>query len=352
MRIHPVGTFLAMSIAASAAHADPLGFVTTLGGNISNSGSYNSAGETNSLVFIDNTFQITLPGLGNGVNSDVQVSAENTNGSGHYCTVINWNSSNGKDVTVNVACFDKSGNPTLSDFTMLYQVRTVRPTGADIAFVWANQPTKASYKPDRHYSFNSIGGANKITRSGPGNYTVILGDFGTDITNVQVTAYGNVAARCQVAGWQYFSDGAHVNVRCVKAANMPSDEYYTLSYTLGGVEGIGHLNGAFAWANSTYKENYTPEKQFQFSNISQGQHLTAQHLRKPEGQYSLTVPNPGNTNFQAYLGMVTSYGSNGEYCDAGGILVESGSLQLESICYGASGFPVNTRYDGTLMVVP
>ena len=284
----------------------------------------------------------------------MQVSGENTNGQGHYCTVIDWFSSNGADVIVNVACFDAAGNPKLNDFTMLYQVRTTRPSGADVAFVWADQPGAVSYTPNVNYSFNSIGGPNTITRASPGNYTVILGDFQVNDTNVQVTAYGGGAARCQIAGWMgAFTDGAHVNVLCVNAANTPSDEFFSMTYALGGVEGSGHAVGAFAWGNRPAAKAYIPNKRFQFSNISQAQFSNAQRFGGAvQGQYSLNIPNPGNLNFSSYLGMVTSYGSSGEYCDTGGINVFTGEIDLDIICYDSAGRQVNTRYSATMMTIP
>lgn len=354
MRLTTIGTIGAVTSLTALAHADPLGFVGTIGGQISSVESFNSAGGTNSITFVGNTMQVTLPGLGNGLNSNVQVSALNTNGSGHYCTVIDWFSSDNVDVTVNVACFNSAGSPELADFAMLYQARTVRPTGADIAFVWANQPTSPSYTPDSSYSFNSIGGPNSITRSSPGNYTVILGDFQGYDTSVQVTAYGSAAARCEVAGWTGQSDGAHVNVICVNSSGTPTDEYFSLTYTLGGVEGSGNTTGAFAWANKPKPQKlYKPYKPDQFSNISQAQFLTAQRFGGlVQGQYSLNIPNPGHLNFPSMLGMVTAYGSSGEYCDVAGISVTTGQISLESICYGPSGIQSDAMYTGTLLTIP
>src|SRR6478735_5405110 len=36
-----------------------------------------------------------------------------------------------------------------------------------VCYLWADQPTSASYTPSTSYSFNKPGGQNKVTRSGP-----------------------------------------------------------------------------------------------------------------------------------------------------------------------------------------
>lgn len=341
---------LCISFGASRADAQSIGYVSTFDGNVSPVESYNSAGGTNSLAFIGTTMQVTLPGLGNGLNSNVQVGAVNSKGRAHYCTVINWGSSNGVDVIVNVACFDLSNTPVLADFAMFYQARTTRPVGADVAFVWANQPSAAHYRPDPTYSFNSIGGINRINRSSAGNYTVILGDFQATDTNVQVTAYGNTAARCQIVNWMKSFPNAHVQVHCVNAGNTPTDELFSLSYVLGGVAGSGHAAGAFAWANNPTAKTYTPNRTFQFSNISQAQPLIGTRFGGLlQGQYSLEIPNPGQLTFATVIGMVTAYGSNGEYCDTAGISDLGNEFDLDITCFNAGGVPINTRYSATFM---
>ena len=36
-----------------------------------------------------------------------------------------------------------------------------------VCYLWADQPTSASYTPSTSYSFNRPGGPNTVTRSGP-----------------------------------------------------------------------------------------------------------------------------------------------------------------------------------------
>ena len=74
-----------------------------------------------------------------------------------------------------------------------------------VCYLWADQPTAASYTPSTSYSFNRPGGANKITRSGPGSYTVTCGNVpsfsGPRGGHVQVSAYGGASAVCNTTFW-------------------------------------------------------------------------------------------------------------------------------------------------------
>ena len=248
--MHAIGTsalvlatgMVAGLAAATTARAQSIGYVETLGGNISSAVDYNSAGGSNSLAVIGTgLFQVTLPGLGNGIDSNVQVNAVETNGQGHYCTSDGWFSSNGVDVTADVACFDASGNPLLADFSLFYQARTSPPPSGAMAFLWGDQPGIAigsSYAPDASYSYNSTGGGNSVTHEGTGIYFAFLPGF-RQSGNVQVTAYGGSAARCEVADWYQNRAGANVSVYCVNAAGAATDGYFSLSYTVGTTEAAG-----------------------------------------------------------------------------------------------------------------
>ncbi len=343
--------------AASAAQAQSIGYVGTLGGAISPAVNFNSAGGSNSLAVIGTgVFQVTLGGLGNSLNSNVQVNADNTNGQGHYCTSDGWFSPNGVDVTADVACFDAAGNPLPADFTLFYQARTSKPPSGSIAFLWADQPDApqfTAYTPAASYNFNSTGGTNTVTRENVGIYQAFLPGF-TQKGNPQVTAYGSGAARCEIANWFQNRVGTTVTVVCVNAAGVDTNEFFSLSYTLGTTEAAGPAAtalGAYAWANNATRKNYVPAKGRQLNTISPGVPLTAQRFGGlVPGQYSLTVANPNNIGFTTFLGMVTANGTSGEYCDtAGGVNVPEGELYQDLICYDAQGRQVDTPYTGTLM---
>src|SRR5690349_18877060 len=65
-------------------------------------------------------------------------------------------------------------------------------TTTGYAFLWADQPSTASYTPSTSFQGNSMGGTNTIVRNGTGDYTITLPGMagnGGDGGNVQVTAY-------------------------------------------------------------------------------------------------------------------------------------------------------------------
>lgn len=345
-----------LTAAASAAQAQSIGYVETLGGSISSAVSYNSAGGANSLAVLGTgVFQVTLGGLGNSLNSNVQVNAVNTNGQGHYCTSDGWFSPNGVDVTADVACFDAGGNPLPADFSLFYQARTTAPASGAIAFLWANNPTNASYSPDLTYNFNSTGALNTVARSSTGTYTAFL-PLLSQTGNPQVTAYGGGAARCELLGWSRYRFGSvlgtKIGVYCVSAAGVAADELFSLSYAVGTTEAAGPAAtslGAYAWANDATRRGYVPKLSRQLDTVSAGP-LTAQRFGGLiAGQYSLTVPNPNDVSFSTILGMVTANGSSGEYCDQAGVNVLSGEFYMDLICYDSQGRQTDTLYTGTLI---
>jgi hypothetical protein len=348
--------FVMSCAAATTAHAQSIGYVGSLGGELSSAQSFNSVGETNSISIVGTgVFQVTLPGLGNSLNSNVQVNAVNNDGTGHYCTSGGWFSDNNVDVTAYVDCFDSAGNALSEDFTLFYQARTTAPSSGSIAFLWANQPSVAigsTYTPDSSYSYNSTGGTNTVTHENTGIFFAYLPGF-RQRGNVQVTAYGDTAARCEVADWYQNHSGTNVSVYCVNAANVATDEYFSLSYTEGTTAAAGPSatdQGAYAWANNDTKKNYVPGIARQFNSLSPPDKLTAQRFGgKVLGQYSLTLPNPSNTKFNTYLGMVTANGTSGEYCDTAGLDVEEGDISMDLICYDSEGRQVDAMYTGTLI---
>ena len=358
MRISSLMTyFFIVSFAATVVHAQSIGYVGTLGGELSTAVSYNSAGGSNSVsIARTGVFQVTLSGLGNSLNSNIQVNAVNTDGTGHYCTSDGWYSDNDVDVTAYVDCFDSSGNPLTEDFTLFYQARTTAPPSGSIAFLWANDPTIAigsTYIPASSYSYNSTGGTNKVHHKATGVYLVHLPGL-SDHGNVQVTAYGDgTAARCEVKGWSAQGTGTDVSVYCVNAANVATDEYFDLSYTDGTTEAAGPsatAQGAYAWANNDTKKNYVPSVAHQFNSLSPPDALTAQRFGGLVlGQYSLTLPNPSEVSFNTFLGMVTAIGSSGEYCNTAGLNVEEGDIYVDLICYDSEGRQVDAEYTGTLI---
>src|SRR5262245_17031918 len=71
-------------------------------------------------------------------------------------------------------------------------------------FALGDQPANPGYAPPPAFSFNSTGGAIRITRAGVGHYKVIFFGLGAagvgHKSNVQVTAF-DAATTCNTHGW-------------------------------------------------------------------------------------------------------------------------------------------------------
>jgi hypothetical protein len=100
-----------------------------------------------------------------------------------------------------------------------------------LGYVWANNPTAASYTPAPAYSYDSAGGPITITRTSKGRYTVRFGGLGGNGIaggNVQITAYGPGTERCKVLNWASGGADFVLNVRCTNLAGFPDDTRFTV----------------------------------------------------------------------------------------------------------------------------
>ncbi len=342
----------AAAMAASGAHAQAIAWLTTNFGAVD---PVESQGGGTLANLATGQYRVTFPGAGNGLNSDVQISAVDyfAEGSPHYCTSGGWGSSNGTDEDVYVDCFDASGAPVNGDFAAFYQARTAAPPSGFIGFAWADQPTAANYFPSPAYSFNSTGGAIDILRTGVGAYVVAF-DGASPKGNPLVTAYGDVAAHCEIADWvRNGAYGVEVFVRCFNGAGAPADEYYDISYAYGVSHGQGPNStpGAYAWANNTTSTNYRPVPAYQFNSIS------TYALKGGNGGFGfgfIEAPIRGAFTFQPYLGLVTAIGANGEFCDQSHIEQDTSkphapSFYLAVECFNAQGQTLNSQYSAAIV---
>lgn len=177
-------------------------------------------------------YQVTLPGL-NVPGGTVLVTAY---GSGtERCKVGEWNRL-GNDTVVNVYCFDVSGNPVDTTFTLSFM--TDVGLGIRVSedqhyggYVRANQPANSSYTPDRVYQLNTAGGLNTITRSSTGTYTINFPSLAPASSTALVLAYGSGSECCTVQRWSSDSrGGTNVNVQCFSRLGNLTDTRFTLVY--------------------------------------------------------------------------------------------------------------------------
>ena len=283
------------------------------------------------------SYTVRLPDLG-AVSGTVLVTAY---GPGtNNCKVLSWNPS-GTAQLVNIRCFTATGVLTDTRFTMSYANHT-GVAGSDLAYVWANQPTAASYVPSQPYQANSSGATNQIQRLGTGFYLVKLPNLGRSAGHVQVTAYGPGPERCKVVSWGPNGTEQDIRVLCNTRNGTPVDTRFTLTYVRNGnvlgepvcCQPDGNPTD-YAWANQPNAASYTPSPLYQFS-IPAGQ-ITISRLAT--GSYAVHVPDTlNNGNVQ-----VTAYGGSGSaQCKVNSWTPATG---IRALCFSTTGSPIDSLFD-------
>lgn len=102
--------------------------------------------------------------------------------------------------------------------------------GQIAAYVWADQPANASYSPNGTYQFNITKGANSITRTAAGAYTVKLAGVKTSGGHAQVTSYGAANDHCKIVSWNPAGADETVKVACFNGAGAAADAQFSLIF--------------------------------------------------------------------------------------------------------------------------
>ena len=265
-------------------------------------------------------YRITLGPLVDG-QGNVQVSAYGA--TTHSCQVESWGRQPGGlgPSGATVLCFDSQGRPVDSRFTLL----AVQAGGAtNIAYVWANQATSASYVPTGAYAYApwSSAGDIRITRSEIGRYRVRLSPaILTTGANVQVTAYGTAPRRCGVLSW----GGGVADVGCTNFSGVPADA----TFSLLAVKPDDHERFSFTWANDPTAVGYTPVASY---THALGANVRIEHTLT--GRYWVPLNGPiGNIQ-------TTAYGAPGVSCHP----VEWSQTRVEIACNNSAGYLADSRF--------
>jgi hypothetical protein len=303
------------------------------------SGGISGTGVTNTITQTGTgTYRVDFPGIGNEIGGNVQVTAYG--GGSERCKVSSWGSS-GTTLQVFVNCFNSAGAPVNTLFTASYVRRPVTAfcCGAAGAYLWANQPSTASYTPSTTYQWNSTGVNNTITRTGVGRYTANLPGMSFVSGTVEVTAYGAGSNHCKVVSWFTSS----VDVACFTAAGAPADSLFTLNYD-NVVSPNGGPSFAYTWADQPSTASYTPNTTYQYGALASecdsfDGPITIQ--RTSVGRYAVQIPtlSPTGSNVK-----VTAYGSGGESCKVVGWFGSGTGTEVDVACFDASGAAVDTLY--------
>jgi hypothetical protein len=231
---------------------------------------------------------------------------------------------------------------------LLYQSRsgTFGSASAGLAFLWADEPTTASYTPELEYQYNSTGGTNTILRNSVGNYYATLPGFTGNGGDVQVTAYG-APARCKVGALGGGDAGAIVKVLCFDTSGVAADEEFDLAYAVKepfGLTTASNSHGVWAWANRPNDTvSYEPPAPEQYNGFATGR-LTAQKLGT--GQYAVNIP--GQLSYRSSTILATGYGMGADYCNTSNWVSNATANTVYVNCYKQGGMPVDAEFDMTL----
>ncbi|MCA8976350.1 MAG: hypothetical protein KDC98_16645, partial [Planctomycetes bacterium] len=250
-----------------------------------------------------NRFLVKVPNM--PAFGAVQVTAY---GGNHIATVYNWLSTGGS-LHAYVDLFDTGGNP-VNDRPFAFHYRVGGNQDRREAYLWAEQPTAASYAVNSGTAYVSTGGVPTITRVSTGRYRVTLPGLAAtgERGNVQVTPQSNTPLHARVEGWTSIGSDLQVNVRCVDQAGLPRDGRFFLGYEERAAsidESRG--TGAHVWADNATSASYAPNPDFVDSNGTMGPRNSERITRTGIGQYRVHLPTlapSGSTNAQ-----VTPYGA-------------------------------------------
>jgi hypothetical protein len=334
------------------AHAETAGFVwnssPTGSGTFTPSAAYSYDSAGGAITITHNStgsYTVTFAGLGNGVNSNVEVTGYGS--SPNFCQSDGWGSGNGTDVTATVLCFTPAGTLADNSFTLMYESRTSADHVPDETFVWANQPSTASYTPDPNYQFAFGGGPITVTRSSAGNYDVLIPGYTDKEPSLQVTAYGGTPAHCGVQTWTNVASGVDINVICTNVTAVPTDTYFELSYTrylMPDYSPGATAGGAIFADNAKSTAPYVPPGK---SSIQvDGEPMMVHETSAGAYDWYMDVEDEWtSTNVLA-----VAYGHPGAYCNVQGWGSSSLETDVYVDCFNFAGHPLPAKFLATFEI--
>ncbi|MBJ6766151.1 hypothetical protein JGU66_35820 [Myxococcaceae bacterium JPH2] len=272
---------------------------------------YNSTGGAvtyETLAGFTGRYKVRFVGLGRA-EGDVQVVAYGS--TPERCRVDNW-TPEGTTLAIYIRCHAPNGDPAASAFVVSYLDMTgmvqTYPLGA---YLWTGAATATTVpgaiSVPTNYQWNSTGGANSVTQTATGRYTVTLVGMNFSNASVHVTAYGGTNAQhCKVLSWGAGAV-ATVYVGCYDTTGNPVDSMFTFSFERETL--IPNHVGGHAWINGPTS---APAAYQKLANevicIAPG---TAS-VTHPEDNYVVSFSKSGAFNHS--MSMVTGYGANSNYC--------------------------------------
>lgn len=229
------------------------------------------------------------------------------------------------------------------------------------AFVWADQPTAASYVPNTNYQYNNRfdqfpGGArntypavnNTITRLAKGSYRVDLPNFNFFGGVVHVTSYNN--GHCNVKRWFPNGTKLEVFVNCFSASGSLADTRFNMLFYKNANDQDQH-GLAYLLATRPTTSSYTPPDVYQYNSKGASNSVT----RTATGSYTVTFPAMLRAATEQSKGgtvLVTAYGQTNSYCKVQNWGPSSGSIVANVRCYTPTGVLADTIFTASFMREP
>jgi hypothetical protein len=311
---------------------------------------YNSSGGAVSITQAETgLYNVTFAGLASSASS-LGGAVATAYGSNANCQTGNIVIS-GADIDVEVDCWNPTGGQMNSYFSLVYEQRTAWGGKGGNAYVYADQPGSAygtPYTPGAAEQFNSAGGVNTVTNTGPGLYTFTLpglshlgGTVQVDAGDFFDTSNGGFTARCQTTGWGAQSGSTVASVACVDQNNAPASVYVRLIYSIAGLpmNGIAGITGAYAWANEpTETKPYKTNMIYQYNSYTSSA-LKSQLLKSGVGQYLVTLPAGGSPTSTTVV--ATAVNNTGDYCN----IARWTNTSIYVDCYDGMGVATNSGFN-------
>jgi hypothetical protein len=227
-----------------------------------------------------------------------------------------------------------------------YVVQASAP-GSRWGYVWANDPTAASYVPSHGYQRNSAGLDNRIARTATGAYTVTFPGLGSVGGTADVTAYGSGSEHCKIQDWRIAGADLDLRVLCFSAGGAPVDAKFTAAFT----RPVGGTRWGYVWANLAGNPSYTPDVRYQGNSTGGTNTVT----RISPGNYEVTLPGLGGPGGAVH---VTAYGSGSESCYLAVTGTVGADETVKVVCKNATGVNADAQFaltfydDGGLLGTP
>jgi hypothetical protein len=166
----------------------------------------------------DGTVKVTAYGL-NDANS---------------CQVVQWVAESPGQVVL-VDCFTPAGNPVNNKFTMTFTANDdLLGDGAPSGYLWADQPTAASYTPSTLYQYDTAATTATVTMLGTGEWETLFPSENQGAQgDQQATAYGSTPAHCIVDGPIGNGSSEQGDVFCFDTSGNPLNVTYTTQWMVG-----------------------------------------------------------------------------------------------------------------------